>query len=69
MNKSNISWSIINVLLILGFYEIYNASGNILAAERMLILIIVFFSWLTPERYRYLDRIYKRKKENAAIEK
>ena len=69
MKESNASWSIINIMFLFIFYMLYSTSGNVIAGEGMVVSIIAFFCWGTPERYRYLDIIYKRKKQNVAFEK
>ena len=61
MKESNASWSIINIMFLFVFYMLYSTSGNVIAGEGMVVSIIAFFCWGTPERYRYLDIIYKRK--------
>lgn len=63
MKESNASWSIINIMFLFVFYMLYSTSGNVIAGEGMVVSIIAFFCWGTPERYRYLDIIYKRKKK------
>ena len=62
MKESNVSWSIINIMFLFVFYMLYSTSGNVIAGEGMVVSIIAFFCWGTPERYRYLDIIYKRNK-------